>query len=43
VGQGGGVGCLKGWFVDQFDAPGPISIGPIAPGSRVPMTVTLIN
>lgn len=43
VGQGGQVGCLKGWFVDRFDAPGPIVIGPIAPGSNVPMTVTLIN
>jgi putative Flp pilus-assembly TadE/G-like protein len=43
VGQGGKVGCLKGWFVDRFDMPGPVSIGPIAPGSTVPMTVTLVN
>ncbi len=43
VGQGGKVGCLKGWFVDRFDLPGPVSIGPIAPGSAIPMTVTLVN
>ena len=43
VGQGGKVGCLKGWFVDRFDLPGPVSIGPIAPGSAKPMTVTLVN
>ena len=42
-GQGGGVGCLKGWFVNKFDVPGPVSIGPINPGSAAPMTVTLIN
>jgi hypothetical protein len=39
----GKVGCLKGWFVAQFTAPGAVSIGPIAPGADVPMTVTLIN
>ncbi len=40
---GHGVSCLKGWFVDKFDMPGPVSIGPIAPGSATPMTVTLVN
>lgn len=39
----GKVGCLKGWFVDQFSAPGPISIRPIGPGEDVPMRVTLVN
>jgi len=39
----GKVGCLKGWFVAQFTAPGAINIGPINPGADVPMTVTLIN
>ena len=43
VGQGGGVGCLKGWFVDRFDSPGPVNLVPIAPGAAVPMMVTLIN
>ncbi len=39
----GKVGCLKGWFVSLFEAPGPISIQPIAPGSTDPLVVTLIN
>lgn len=39
----GKVGCLKGWFVDRFDAPGPIGIQPITPGSPLPLVVTLIN
>lgn len=39
----GKVGCLKGWFVDLFTAPGAINIRPIAPGEAVPLTVTLIN
>jgi hypothetical protein len=39
----GKVGCLKGWFVAQFSAPGPISIRPISPGENVPLRVTLIN
>jgi hypothetical protein len=42
-GQGGKVGCLKGWFVAQFDEPGPVNLVPIAPGADVPMSVTLIN
>jgi len=39
----GKVGCLKGWFVRQFDAPGPISVRPIGPGDDALLTVTLIN
>ncbi len=39
----GKVGCLKGWFVLQFEAPGPISVRPIAPGDDALLTVTLIN
>jgi hypothetical protein len=42
-GQGGGVGCLKGWFVDRFDSPGPVQLLPITPGANSPMMVTLIN
>jgi hypothetical protein len=39
----GKVGCLKGWFVEQFAAPGPISIRPSGPGDDGLLTVTLIN
>ena len=39
----GKVGCLKGWFVAQFNAPGPISIRPIGLGDDAVLTVTLIN
>ncbi len=39
----GKVGCLKGWFVAQFSAPGPISIRPIGPGETAPLRVVLIN
>lgn len=39
----GKVGCLKGWFVDQFAAPGPINIRPIGAGDDGLLTVTLIN
>lgn len=39
----GKVGCLKGWFVAQFSAPGSISIRPIAPGGTDLLRVTLIN
>ena len=39
----GKVGCLKGWFVDRFDAPGPIGLHPIGPGSLEPLVVTLVN
>jgi hypothetical protein len=39
----GKVGCLKGWFVAQYTAPGAVNLGSILPGSAVPMRVTLIN
>ncbi|MGH2489244.1 MAG: pilus assembly protein TadG-related protein [Candidatus Limnocylindria bacterium] len=39
----GKVGCLKGWFVDRFSAPGPISIRPIGLGETAPLRVVLIN
>lgn len=39
----GKVGCLKGWFVAQFTAPGSVNLGTIPPGADVPMRVTLIN
>ncbi|HEX9738127.1 MAG TPA: Tad domain-containing protein [Candidatus Limnocylindria bacterium] len=39
----GKVGCLKGWFVDQYTAPGSVSIRPIAPGEDVPLQVVLVN
>lgn len=39
----GKVGCLKGWFVDAFITRGPIDLRPIAPGSPLPLVVTLIN
>lgn len=39
----GKVGCLKGWFVDQFAAPGPITIRSIGTGDDALLTVTLIN
>jgi hypothetical protein len=39
----GKVGCLTGWFVAQFTAPGSVNLGIIGPGSDAPMQVTLIN
>lgn len=39
----GKVGCLKGWFVAQFTAPGSVNLGTIPPGADIPMRVTLIN
>jgi hypothetical protein len=39
----GKVGCLKGWFVDRYDEPGPIGLAPIMPGANVPMAVVLIQ
>jgi hypothetical protein len=39
----GKVGCLKGWFVEGFIAPGPVDVRPIAPGEDVTLTVTLVN
>lgn len=42
-GGNGGLGCLKGWFVAIYAAPGPISIGPIPPGTSEPTGIVLVN
>jgi hypothetical protein len=42
VGQGF-PGCLKGWFVAHYPAPGSVGIGPIDPGEVQNLAVTLIN
>lgn len=39
----GKVGCLKGWLVQIYEAPGSVSTGPIDPGDPVPMLVVLVN
>jgi len=39
----GKVGCLKGWFVDRYDEPGPIGLALISPGDEVRMAVLLIE
>jgi hypothetical protein len=39
----GKVGCLKGWFVDRYDEPGPVGLAPISPGQEVRMAVVLID
>lgn len=39
----GKVGCLKGWFVDRYDAPGPIGLASITPGQNVAMAILLID
>ena len=39
----GKVGCLKGWFVDRYDEPGPIGLALINPGDEVRMAVLLIE
>jgi len=39
----GKVGCLKGWFVDRYDEPGPIGLSLINPGDEVRMAVLLIE
>jgi hypothetical protein len=43
AGGNGATGCLKGWFVAIYEAPGPIVIGPIAPGTSEPTGVVLVN
>ena len=42
-GAGGGVGCLKGWIIDRYDSPGPISPGEIDPGDPVTTGIVLIE
>ena len=39
----GKVGCLKGWFVELIDQPGPIDLGVINPGDNVSTTIALID
>ena len=39
----GGLGCLKGWIIDRYDSPGPITPGPIDPGDPVTTGVVLIE
>lgn len=43
AGGNGATGCLKGWFVDLVEAPGPITIGPITPGAAVTTGILLVN
>ena len=43
AGGNGGLGCLKGWFVAIYSAPGPIVIGPIQPGSATVTGIVLVN
>ena len=43
AGGNGGTGCLKGWFVAIYEAPGPIVIGPIPPGTHEPTGIVLVN
>lgn len=43
VGGNGATGCLKGWFVALYEAPGPIVIGPITPGTTEPTGIVLVN
>ena len=40
---GGGVGCLKGWFVERIGLPEQVSIGEINPGDEEEIGITLIN
>lgn len=43
IGGNGATGCLKGWFVALYEAPGPIVIGPITPGTTEPTGIVLVN
>ena len=43
VNPGGGLGCLKGWIIDRYDSPGPITPGPIDPGDPVTTGIVLIE
>ena len=43
VNPGGGLGCLKGWIVARYDAPGSIGIGLITPTFEGDIGVTLIE
>jgi hypothetical protein len=39
----GKVGCLKGWLITSFTAPGSVSLGPIAPGTPTDLAVVIVN
>lgn len=43
VNPGGGVGCLKGWFVERVAPPSDVGIGDINPGDDQDIGVVLIN
>jgi hypothetical protein len=43
AGGNGATGCLKGWFVAIYTAPGPIVIGPVTPGSATTTGIVLVN
>lgn len=43
VGGNGATGCLKGWFVALYEAPGSIVIGPITPATTEPTGIVLVN
>ena len=43
VNPGGGLGCLKGWIVARFDAPGSIGVGIINPGDSGDIGIVLIE
>jgi hypothetical protein len=43
VNPGGGLGCLKGWIVARYDAPGSIGVGIITPGEAGDIGVVLIE
>ena len=40
---GGGVGCLKGWFVKRIGPPDAVSIGDVDPDDDIDLGITLIN
>jgi hypothetical protein len=39
----GKVGCLKGWFVAKYGAPGPVVTGVVDPTAPVPTGVLLVE
>jgi len=39
----GATGCLKGWFVQEVPAPGPIGVGQINPGDPLATGILLIE
>jgi hypothetical protein len=43
VNPGGGVGCLKGWFVERLQPPSNVGIGDINPGDNVDIGVVMIR